>query len=731
MLAFRKIAYEAFRNTPYFEFELGDNGLVVITGQNGCGKTTFIHAFKDALFGLEHSHCMFGNEKQTRIELDFVHNDVEYKVIRQKGKGQLYRDGELYLTSVRDINSYIKGLIDPLIAEATIFLNTKFIDMSDAERKRIIDNLITIDFDPYKKKADLYYRHVNSTLSSLEEQQNILNHQLQEHKQTLKNEMLSYYERIKQRQEQIANAEQKIASLVNSINKVSSEIEEINLSDIEKELDHKRQALDADQSQLMDLAKQQQNLQLQCTELKNRLDKVKTDIKNRFTTQLQQEIARADQAILILKNKLDNVTQEGTSLKNRKELELTKLEQERNNKLSELNNERTRIKVTLDQLTGTCPLCKSKGTNVDLTKPISTNCPICGSKISSNQIAQQSHEYKHRLEQIDDEIAQIQQRYQKDKSETENKFNSELVKLRDTYYELKKELEHHNKVKEEMQARLDQLETEIKDAYQKEAESIIQMFQQKHKQLHDHNNVMSRVSLRVQKLKFEIQKLEQNYKSKKLEHEQKQQYLNQLQQQLASIQAHIQEIKKQEVSKDTVKYVKKDLINTVKQLREMKSKAKDLESEIEYVKIWRKAFSNKGIRALIMSEIVPTINNTLTKYGMEIDLIPRLVVDDKGRFQIAISSGKTQATNAEDLSTGERQIVNVLFNIALSNIFPCNAVFFDEAFDGLDSNNAGWIMAILSSYAKNKETFVITHSPIWKAFECDLVLTPGICKEDE
>jgi DNA repair exonuclease SbcCD ATPase subunit len=73
--------------------------------------------------------------------------------------------------------------------------------------------------------------------------------------------------------------------------------------------------------------------------------------------------------------------------------------------------------------------------------------------------------------------------------------------------------------------------------------------------------------------------------------------------------------------------------------------------------------------------------------------------------------------NFEELSTGQGRILEIIFQIALSDLFELvngesiNIAFFDEAFDALDENNISKIADIIKILEETGKTvFVISHN---------------------
>ena len=88
MIEFQKIRYKNFLSSGnYFtEIQLNRDNDTLIVGQNGSGKSTILDALTFSLFGKPFRKINKGqlvnsiNEKDTKVEIEFVINKTKYKV---------------------------------------------------------------------------------------------------------------------------------------------------------------------------------------------------------------------------------------------------------------------------------------------------------------------------------------------------------------------------------------------------------------------------------------------------------------------------------------------------------------------------------------------------------------------------------------------------------------------------------------------------------------------------
>lgn len=125
--------------------DLGNKGLYLITGDTGAGKTTIFDAICYALFGEASGESretsMFRSkyakpETQTFVDLTFLHNEKEYRVVRNPEYERPAKRGEGFTKQTADANLYMP--------DGTVI--TKVKNVTDA-----IEELLGIDRDQFSQ----------------------------------------------------------------------------------------------------------------------------------------------------------------------------------------------------------------------------------------------------------------------------------------------------------------------------------------------------------------------------------------------------------------------------------------------------------------------------------------------------------------------------------------------------------------------------------------------------
>ncbi len=141
-----------------------NKGISVIVGENGAGKSTILEAISFALFK-QHTakkidDLVRNNSNSMSVELQFVSNGKEYKIVREKKsslKSSIYAktssdsDFMHICSGDKEVNNEIRQILD---IDSDLFLNAIYIrqgeiaelvDKTPAEKKQLIAKLLGID----------------------------------------------------------------------------------------------------------------------------------------------------------------------------------------------------------------------------------------------------------------------------------------------------------------------------------------------------------------------------------------------------------------------------------------------------------------------------------------------------------------------------------------------------------------------------------------------------------
>lgn len=186
---------------------------------------------------------------------------------------------------------------------------------------------------------------------------------------------------------------------------------------------------------------------------------------------------------------------------------------------------------------------------------------------------------------------------------------------------------------------------------------------------------------------------------------------------LNSIKEDILAIEKDKLVVKSPKY-KDKLVKFKKKNKKLLKEMKVLTSKNDIYKwLIKDPLSNNGLKAYIFDSLLGKVNdklNELQKHlGFRVEFGIDLESSRKDFYQVIYKDD--MIILYPDLSGGQKQLVD--FSVALaihkviSSIRPTNIIFFDEPFEGLDTDCVDIISELITDEAKDKSLFMITHHP--------------------
>lgn len=150
----RRISIEGFRsleNKTVLEFPR--NGLILLTGESGIGKTNFFHAINYLLdiATVPIKDMVSWSSEKMSVEAEFIIDDNVYILSRNPKSSEIYKNGVAICSSSKD---YVKKLDDIFgtTAEFRSILTyrdqlnpTRFTRLSDSDKKRLLSQLLELE----------------------------------------------------------------------------------------------------------------------------------------------------------------------------------------------------------------------------------------------------------------------------------------------------------------------------------------------------------------------------------------------------------------------------------------------------------------------------------------------------------------------------------------------------------------------------------------------------------
>lgn len=159
-------------------------------------------------------------------------------------------------------------------------------------------------------------------------------------------------------------------------------------------------------------------------------------------------------------------------------------------------------------------------------------------------------------------------------------------------------------------------------------------------------------------------------------------------------------------------------------IKTLERKIQTAEEEVVYLKFWVEGFGPRGIKSLLLDEILPQLNSRADYYGsvlldneirMEFDTEAMLKsgeVRDKFSIKLLIDN---EDVEYKSCSSGEKGRIDAAVLLALQNLIfersncASSLVIFDEIFEHLDKIGIERIVNLLNEEAKDKAIFCISH----------------------
>ncbi len=711
-IIFREIGMENYG--PYTEpfiLECPENSLTLITGPNGVGKTIAMDSMSFTFYGTtsknERGDDVVNNQvgKNCHTWVKFEDSDGNtyvcdryHKHSKYKNTARLTRNGEdkPYRVGHREVSAEI----DRLICDRKTFTNTLmfgqkvkdfFTDLTDTAQKDIFWKLLDL----------LKYKHYQATAKTESDK-----------------------------------TEKTIQSTLNEIEVAKGIIENLE-SQIEEE-NKRADAFEIDRKRMLDT-------------LNESIGDMKTLIKT--TEEALEKIPDEDlkplqEAVFILKGKLENVGQDAANIKKEVEAEgykkVNELTDTRNQKqkevsakyqkqrediesqeeetrnanatiLSEIKEKQKSVELESSGHTATISgnnnqIEKLKSTDLEIGSP----CPTCLEAIT-----------KKSIENIESIIGKLIQ---------ENQGHMQtLESLQKQYDELESEWAREHLDGNDKMSTLAQKKMELKAKEEAELKAIENRLSELKQQIADvaNNTLKERIQeleVNAQKMQSDLTKAESVYFEAEKNFKDRQaiqQKLTEYNTKVDGFKDQIKTTEEKEFDESQLKHLKNSKQQKLKEIEDSKAKVSEVEAEIKRLAFWKEAFSKSGIPSMLIDQAVPLMNASMRKY---LDLLSngRYIVtfdtisqtkggEYRDKFSVNVLDTKTQVNNRKQLSGGQTRLIDIATILTLRDLkaelgeVEFNLFGFDEIFDALDDSNIGYVCGILNSLKENRSLLVISH----------------------
>ena len=709
------------------EIKVVNGRIVLVTGENGSGKTSLFDILAYALHGVTSKGLKGEDVVNDRTLCDcyawvkFKVNEDEYKVDRyckHKKNGSnviLYKNGMDKPIAVG--TNEVREAIDKVFMSHKLLMNilffsqkvkTFFTDLPDSDRKEIFRKILLLD--DYVN----YYKEVSKRLDKLDEDiSKIKNNQIIT-TSLIKDCILEIKKGEEREKEFYAKKEKDISDIIGNIMLSQDKLIQLQrkLSDIEYE--------EVLQKKLEDVNQKISEVEMKSKLIDSEFQKKKDDIAIRKASK-RSEVENAkherEKEVLAGKSKtLADLQSIYSSLNIIYNNNISNLDQEISKRTSTISSNNSL--VTLHSV------ARSEIFEKVFAKSISV-CPVCDREITKDVV----EKLRGKMTELDLEITRLEENTYYCNCETKD-LKSKKATLKE---EFDKETKIHERKVTEVEVANSRFIRELQDRAEETFKKLdkieeIQVKELEEEKIKEKSNLPSLTSLFDEKRNV-LLNIEDR---KKIENE------------ISSVRSKIEsednlvKYKQTEVFDQTLVLIpKKKLEDLQSSLSKLSEEMIVVEKKYRVLSFLKKAFSPTGIPSMLIDDSIPFINETVSKY---LDSISngRYIVsfdttketkggDIRDKISMNVLDTVTLANKREKLSGGQVRLIDIATILTLSRLqevmqdVRINLLLFDEIFDSLDDSNISYVSRVLKEVSQDKAIFLISHRHI-DLLEADEVL---------
>lgn len=772
-IKFKKVVLQNFKVHENAEMEFKDNSIILLTGSNGSGKTTFLDAITWACYDktLEGASAdeVIRNKagKNCSVILEFDVDSDCYRIENYR-KHSVHKNSKLLFKNNIDITetktAETNKLIEKILMPLNVFKNSlvfskfasSFMLLKHSEQKEIIDSILDLSiYDEYYEKVSKYLNDEESEKKIVQNKKdNIVieyNTKKDNHIYNInkyKNDIETVSEELKTKNDDFKNVQsnnsiskkditEKKKELQNKylenktqLSQIESEVSKLNelynsnIKNLTSTFDKNKETIQKDIESKNKMAIEKINVALEKS--KSQKMEIELKVENKKSEELKKfnDLIKSERdAFDIEKNKFDTKNNEllvkinSISEKLKSYQSDKKVESEKLNQIDNTSNKNNKI----------CFACKQ-----DLV-----------SKESIENIKSLRDEIAGKIKSLDSSIKS---------SETEcNKLKETQNKLREKYNDYVNSCkEKNNGHTNNYNSVLDQI-NEGKNKVLITFETSLQEFNQKKSALFD--------SIKIE-INKEIDKLEKIYNKEKSDLEnkltkekesQREKYIaikkisTSIEEEISKCEKELNEYEqlnnKCEILKVEIENLNKtkNMYENLLKDEEVKFKNLELENEnitkdfdtklnkleknIEIFKFWKIGFGDTGIKSILLDEAIPILNkksielsNLTDCLRVSFDSQTKLKEGDlRDKFRV-IATNTKELSETKLLSSGEKHVCNIIILLALRHLLEhmndvsINLILMDEILDSLDEDRSKIIIEMLQNITKDHCIILISHT---------------------
>jgi exonuclease SbcC len=770
MIRIKSIALQNYRcYEKEFQMEFPENQMILILGKNGAGKSTIFDAMHWCLYGRgldgkTSSSLINKNIKENMyVKLEIEVNEDIYNIERYYSKDLttviIKRNGvNIEKNTVADNNKMIEKLIMP----QDIFLSTVLFSQlsrhlltsgTDKSRKEIFDiilnmedlinknekvkeviNQLNIDLAKLqtgneeeiietlmKQKEDLGINNLKSKLTEIDKK-------LEEFK-NLPN--LDEYEKmVNLIKENISNIQMKLSQKESEYNQLYSEYQN-EINSLKNEYENKKQSLENELNNKYNtkFLKEKENI---ANENYQKQEEFQTLVNSLYT-----ELSNKDSLISDIKDKISEIDSKLNNIQNSYKNQKLEYEQEikykhnlLNNKKQELQRKEKEIKSLMESIKEPiiCPNCgfeikddsHMENTINDMNKSknlLMAEINILVNELNNIKIPEKNKELLDQENELNDQKNKLLKQIEFIKEEKQNiqskieEVNNQINNIKLSVNNILQKIEQHinqekineyNKVMNEINQLFNEKINLIETTYSNKGQILQQEYITFKNELEKLNNEYSKSLQKLQELKILYKNKEELLYNKKYIYEQ----LN--------------------LAKEKEKEILEKIDIQSKKLLERKNKLEEITKDIEMLEFWKEAFGNKGIKNMLLDDIIPYLNDRALYYSNLItNGIFKLTFTSikelkSGEFReefdmLIYREGFEDPFEYKELSGGQQRIIDLITMFSLEDLmnhineFEVNIALYDEIFSVLDEDVRASLTDVFNEKKQKKCIVIISH----------------------
>ncbi len=707
-MKFKKIRFKnflSFGNT-ITEIDLDSNQSILITGENGTGKTTALEAFYFAICGKPYRKIKKDelinstNKKELYVEVEFNHENHEYIIKRgiKPNLFELYQDNKLIdlTASTKDYQTILENLIgvDSDTFANTIFISSKcytpFLKLKAEDKRNFIENVLNIKtfsqiLDETKIKRTLQtekHNEISFNLKNSIDKFNIAKESNETYAKNNEDEIESIKKLIDTEETTLIPINDEISRIEAYLNKNKFDAKLVEIfneqNNVHNEINSATQAINDDTKLIVDKHNDEISLIRQQISAENKKQIVlisnKSALEKQFDMLSHEHTNTIDKLKQILDKEIVLINNEFIIKQNEQASIIDK-----NNKAIEFYQHNTE-----------CPTCK---------QIISLDSDIISKHVLSlkTEIERCNRCIEVARDSADERIKHITIETQKQSDLTNESYISKKEDVKFQLFKINEDIRKIEDLVVDLNAKIINVEPFIKKA---EAEKQIKIAEM----LKEFDDKINNLQLKKQDIESKIKQASNKSSellNKKTTSDTKINSFNDRIKELSSIE-------------------KKSLIDTVPLEKEIEINKEELNKsdyEKETIAELIKILSDKGIKTYIIAKYIPYLNELVNKYLEIFNANYRLQFDSN--FDIQISGRGYEKLGYYSFSSGEEQRVDLalLFSFyelgKMKNSINTNVLMLDEISDkSLDSDGLSGLFSIFKNMKQKGMTiFNISHRP--------------------